>query len=77
MVLNDTLGLLSGVAVGAYAIGVGLNGNALPLWAELKTEGGYLYFLGSLFAIGALHKFGPSWTDHRRPIDLVNCGRCD
>ena len=51
---------LAGVAVGGYLIGAAFHGNLGKLADELKQEPGYLYFLGSLVAIGALHTYGPT-----------------
>jgi hypothetical protein len=58
--LGNTFGTVSGLAIGAYFVGVAINGNTTALISELQTEKGYIYFLGSLFAIGALQKYGPT-----------------
>ena len=52
--------MAAGIATGAYLIGVAWHGNIGPLIGELKGEPGYLYFLGSLAAVGALHTYGPT-----------------
>lgn len=60
---NDIDKLVSGVAgiaVGAYLTAVVFSGNTKELGSLLKEDKNYLYFLGSLFVIGAIQKYGPA-----------------
>jgi len=57
--MDDFLGVVSGVSVGAYMLGVAYNGNAKKLLSLLKEDAGYIEFAIALGALYALHKYRP------------------